>query len=417
MAEESTTGAIALGLVVAGVGIFAIDYAFSDPGNSFFDQIKNKLSSKGGEPHVLPPGKPTADGHHVLPARRAPAQPPPAHAGPPSSLRAPISRTPGARAPVMPPQMISPATVRRIATQLNAIFGTNFRADGIVTAEMQRTIKSVQQQLGMPQTGFPDARLIAQLARITRDEAKPSVVADATKVISKTFGGPPSTSAASPDEGVRKTQQMLNSYFKSRGRPSDTIDDDGYAGPLTTGAIQKFQRAEGLEATGNADGNTRNLLAKKSQDLHQGVFATEAQRAQESAAAMQAQLQSAFGGISTISHGVDATGVDAGDPSGYAALVGAPPSDSDGGWKSETQDLGQGAQAVIAKIIATETNQNTLKSVSKALSAAGYPKAASAVLASKGGGAATATGFYGGFEPFAYGPWWADSYGPYGQWW
>jgi hypothetical protein len=292
--------------------------------------------------------------------------------------------------------------VKQITARLNVMLGTKLRESGVITPELQQAIKQVQAQLGLPQTGFPDARMLQQLGIRGRRGAPripPSntIASDAAKVVSKTFGGPPSTPATGPDEGVRKTQVMLNSYFKNHA-----LDEDGRLGPYTTEAIQKFQHAEGLDVTGNADSKTHDLLVKKTHDLHQGVFATEAQQAQQSAAAMQAQLQSAFGAVSTISHAVDATG---------AYVTGVDASD----WKTETQDLGQPSQDVIAKIIATETNKNTLKSVSKALGAAGYPKAASAVLASKAGGAAATTGFFPyGFYPLAESPWWADSYG---QWW
>ncbi len=379
MADEGTTGAIVLGLVVTGVGVLAINHAVSDPGKSWFDQIKNKLAPKSEESQALPSGTARADERRAYSARATRRMAP-------GTSHVSIARAPAA------PQTTSPETVRKAASQLNAIFGTNFRTDGIVTAEMQRTIKSVQQQLGLPVTGFPDVRLSARLARVARDAVKPSVVTDVTKVISKTFGGPPSTPATSPDEGVRKTQRMLNSYFKSH-----VLDDDGYSGRLTTEAIKKFQRAEGLQDTGYVDSMTHDLLVKKSS-------------AQESAAAIQSQLQAAFGGTAALSRSVDFSRST--DLTGVAA---------DDSWKAETQDLGQFQQSVIARIISTETNQRTLKSVAKVLGDAGYPKAAAAVLASKAGGAAATTGFfpdpYYGFYPFTHGPWWADPYAQnaYGQ--
>jgi peptidoglycan hydrolase-like protein with peptidoglycan-binding domain len=159
---------------------------------------------------------------------------------------------------------------------------------------------------------------------------------------------------------------------------------------LTTGAIKAFQKAQGLEDTGIMDSKTHDLLAK-----HSSV--------QESAAAMQAQLQAAFGGTAAVTHAMDAA-----DLTGVAV--------SDDSWRAETQSLGQFSQDVIAKVISSETNQRTLKSVGKVLGDAGYPKAAAAVLAKSGGAAAT-TGFfpdpYYGYYPLVHGPWWAD----HGQWW
>src|SRR5208282_3571895 len=96
-----------------------------------------------------------------------------------------------------------------------------------------------------------------------------------------------------------------------------------------------------------------------------------------SAAAMQSQLQAAFGGTAALSRSTDlARSTD---------LTGAAGDDS---WKAETQDLGPFPQSVIARIIQAETDQRTLKSVAKVLGDAGYPKAAAAVLASKASGAA-----------------------------
>lgn len=370
MAEESTTGAIALGLVVASVGIFAIDHAMSDPGKSWFDQIKSKLSSKGEEPHVLPPERssrfpaatPPADERRAPPVRRGALTHPPIQIGPPRAPRTPIARAPIARLPATPPQTISPEMVKEAARRLNAVFGTNFRVDGITTTEMQRTIKSVQQQFGWSPTGFPDAKLLAQLGRIMRDAAQPGVVTDAAKVISKTFGGPPSTPATGPDEGVKKTQQMLNSYFKNH-----VLSEDGYLGPLTTGAIKEFQKAEGLQDTGSMDDKTHDLLVKRAND-----------------------------GAPWLSHKTGAAGGN--------------------DWKAETQSLPQFSQDVLGKIVSSETNPRTLKSVGKILGAAGYPKTAAAVLAKAGGASATSGFFpdpYYGYYPLLYGPWWT-AYGPYG---
>lgn len=381
MAEESTTGAIALGLVATGVGIFAINYAMSDPGKSWFDQIKNKLSSKGEEPHALSPGRPSADERRALPARRTTPAQPPVQIGPPRAPRAPVVRAPVARAPIarspMPPQSISPEMVKNAARLLNAVFGMNLRADGIITTEMQQAIKSAQQQMGLQPTGFPDAKFLALFRARNVPVPKSSATDDATKIISKTFGGPPSTPATGPDAGVKKTQQMLNSYFKSH-----VLGEDGYLDLLTTGAIKEFQKAEGLQDTGTVDDKTHDLLVKR---------VTE--------------------GLSSLS--------DAG--SWFPHKTGAAGGDD---WKSETQDLPQFSQDVLGKIISSETNVRTLKSVGKVLGAAGYPKAAAAVLA-KAGAAPVTSGFfpdpYYGLYPLAHGPWWADPAwadpnSPSGQW-
>jgi peptidoglycan hydrolase-like protein with peptidoglycan-binding domain len=375
MAEDGATGAIALGLLAAGIGILGVNYAMSDPGKSWIDQIKGKLASKDEGSHELPPARRIhgEEGRRrVLPAGSA------RQAGPPvlpelrAQARAAIPRIP--RGPIRLPQMVSPSMAAGVARRMNAVFGTNFRTDGITTKEMQESIKSVQQQLGLPESGFPDARLLAQLEiLLTRGAERAhqapaattsttSPISDAAKVISKTFGGPPSTPVTGPDEGVKKTQEMLNAYFKGHA-----LNPDGYLGPLTTGAIKEFQKSEGLQDTGKMDDKTHDLLVRRTSN----------------GSSWLSDIGSWF------SHKTGAAGGD--------------------DWKAETQDLPQFSKDVIDKVISTETNPRTLKSIGKVLGDAGYPKAAAAVLA-KAGGATAASGYYPdpyyGVYPLAHGPWW-----------
>jgi peptidoglycan hydrolase-like protein with peptidoglycan-binding domain len=365
MAEEDTTGAIVLGLLVAGVGVLAVDQAFSDPGTSMFDKIKAKLASRENLPETTP--RPRRD--RGLPAgaqvRTAPAASS-TQMGPPLPRVAP--RAPQARS-ATPPVSVTPDVVSQIAARLN------LRTNGLITPEMQQAIKGLQAQLGLPQTGFPDARVLQQLgigvhaapAR-TRLSAPATPTKEAANVVSKTFGGPPSTPATGPDEGLRKTQQMLNAYFKGH-----VIEEDGIAGPHTTGAITEFQKAEGLEPTGRMDSATHDLLAKRTSGGD----------------------SPSPGGILSWLH---KTGV------------------GDGDWKAETQSLGQFDQDVIAKVISSESNQGIVKRVGKMLGDAGFPKAAAAVLVKAGGTATTGFGYfsdpYFGWSPEAYG-----AYGAYGPWW
>jgi len=280
------------------------------------------------------------------------------------------------------PIEITPDVVRQVAARLG------LQPSAIITPQMQQVIRQLQAQLGLPETGFPDGRLLQQLgvplgprarraAPPMQSAAPPApprtVTSEAAKVISKTFGGPPSTPRTPPDEGLRKTQQMLNAYFKGH-----VIEEDGITGPHTTGAITEFQKAEGLAETGRMDDKTHDLLVKRTS-----------------------------GDSSWLS--------DVGDWFGRQLhRTGA----DDDAWKAETQELGQQAQDIISRAINTEMNQGTLKGLNKLLNDAGYPKAATAVLAAKPvpkkpAGKTAASGSIGYFPdpyfgryPAMLGPWW-----------
>lgn len=385
MADNAGPAAIALGIVATGVGIVAVNHMVSKPGESWYDRIRAKLASKGEEPSALP--EKAARSRTVPPAfptsgprgSRRPVQPQaPGYYQLPRRPFIPPYRTPSAAAPLA----VTPEMVRQIAEQLNAVFGTNLRTDGIINPDVQQVIKQVQAELGLPQTGFPDARLLSALGAAHkahhRKMAKPatSSLSEATNVISKTFGGPASTPSTGPDEGVKKAQALLNAYFKDH-----ILDENGIMSPKTIGAIIEFQKALGLPTTGKVDDKTYDMLVR-----------------------LTSEGGSLFEGSGSWL------------PLRPTHLTGAPVGGAGGDWKSETEKLGHAAQDVIDKAI-SESDPKTLTGLSRALKAAGFAQAAAATAPKTGAGTTATTGGPGYFpDPFFgwYGSW-ADPY-TFGRW-
>jgi peptidoglycan hydrolase-like protein with peptidoglycan-binding domain len=391
MSDNAGPAAVALGIVATGVGIVAVNHMISKPGESWYDRIKHKLTSRGDEEAPALPERTTPEAHEdrraAPPARRVPQPPPTLGPRRPTqvpSMTAQIPRRPilPRGGPVAPPLTVTPEMVREAARQINAVFGTSLRADGIISPEMQQIVKQVQQQAGLPATGYPDARLISALGTLfaragrahpggqTKPAAKPTVIADAANMISKTFGGPASTASTGPDEGVKKAQQLLNAYFKGH-----ILDEDGIMGPKTIGAITEFQQALGLPTTGKMDDKTHDMLVR---------------------------LTSESG---SLLHDIGSWFGHAGD---HATGAGSP------GWATETIKLGQAAQAVIDRAI-SENDPRTLTGLSRALKAAGFPQAAAATAPKSGATATTGGpgyfpdpffGWYGSWaDPYTFGPW------------
>lgn len=172
------------------------------------------------------------------------------------------------------------------------------------------------------------------------DQAK----ATATNLISKTFGGPPSAPKTKPggaDVGVQDVQRMLNVFFQGH-----VIEEDGKMGPRTKDAIVQFQQAQKLPATGIVDQKTHDFLVQISTPLTTDPLA----QAKRAASANMAR-----------------TGADAGA----------------GDWKTETATLGKAAQDIIAHAM-SDKDPKTQASLSKVLSAAGFPKASAAVAQKHG---------------------------------
>jgi peptidoglycan hydrolase-like protein with peptidoglycan-binding domain len=332
-----TSGAIVFGLIGATASVLAVDYWMSEPGESWFDQLKDKLSSSGAAPAL-----PHKRGSHKLGPK--PAIPPPGH---PSISSSAATQQAYAHAPSLAPtrpaaypSTISPDMVREAASRINALLHLNLPTTGVLTTELTRAIKQVQQQYGLSPTGLPDAKVLSQLRKKNShhdlQKAASPLAAQATNFISKTFGGPPSSPSTGPDEGVRKAQTALNAVLKTH------LDVDGIMGPLTSGALKEFQKSKGLAVTGKIDTATHDALEKAS-------------------------------GGSWLS-----------DMGSLLHLTGA----ASGDWKSETQSLGQAAQDVISKAI-SEGDARALASLSHSLQAAGFSQAAAAC------GGAKASGYYG----------------------
>jgi peptidoglycan hydrolase-like protein with peptidoglycan-binding domain len=383
MADDSGSG-IVLGIIGSAVGIVAVDYMFSDPGDSWVDHVLAKFKShetpeEKAAPGATAPARRTAPTRpqvharvmppHVQPRMMQPHYqtqqtqviPPQVHAqiaSPDGYYRQQVQHQPAARRPA--PQVVTPDVVNEVIIRINDLFQLRVPAVGLVTADVKQAVAGVQKQLGLQPTGFPDARLLQQLRilgtlpqRGQRAEVRPPikevakeaatpvapVTTQVTNFISKTFGGPPSSPATGPDEGVRKTQGLLNKYFKS-----DVLVKDGILWTHTTNAIKEFQQAEGLPVTGTMDDKTHDLLEQRVAD--------------------QDDLPSWW---SSIHHRTGAAAADS----------------KDAAWLTETKELGPAAQAVISKTI-TDGNPRTLQSLGKVLSSAGFPQASAAVSAKAG---------------------------------
>lgn len=320
---------LVLGIVGTAIGVVAVDYAMSEPGESWVAKISSSLGLTSfasalpmhGESHADVRASPRSHSAHPVP--------------PTSSQRRPL--------PIGPvPLTITPAMVNQIASKLN------LQANGIITEEMKRAISSLQTQLGIQSTGFPDPKTLqalgigmnqatSQVHALARKAAKASPIADAGNFISKTFGGPPSSHATGPDEGVRKLQHMLNTFFNHH-----VVEEDGVMGTNTSSLIQEFQTSQGLPKTGVIDSKTQETLNKL---------------VSEGANYLSASL-----------HRTGAEGVST--------------------WKSESQSLGDAAQNIISKVM-TDGDPKKVQPLSKLLKLAGFPVTSAAVASSHGGGTAT----------------------------
>ena len=69
-----------------------------------------------------------------------------------------------------------------------------------------------------------------------------------------TFPGPPDLNQGATGNAVRRLQRLL---FAADSDPGSV---DGIYGPNTAAAVRDFQQKQGLQPTGNASGQTRNVL-------------------------------------------------------------------------------------------------------------------------------------------------------------
>jgi len=319
----SDGGAIAVGVLGAGVAVLAVNYAMSAPGESWLAKIEEALKPDSKDP-VLSPSKERA---RKEVSKRLQGQ---AQRG-----RATVPTAPSSQPQAMPAQRRGPPPPRS------------------------------QWQQPPPQQ-------------------HPQADSTVTNLVSKTFGGPPSSPVTKPggaDKGVQDAQKMLNTFFQGH-----VIDEDGKIGPHTIDAIKQFQAAQKLPVTGIIDGTTHDFLVQISTPLP--VSQTKVGEAPYSHLIEHADRSipdwwgaaREFGSywllpppISYARQMAQAHAVeDSRTHTGYWAGA------AGGDWKAETAPLGKAAQDVLSHAI-SEGDPKTLRALSKALSAAGFPSAASAM--------------------------------------
>jgi hypothetical protein len=169
--SDDVGSSIFLGIIGTGIGCLAVDYFMSDPHESLlektYDRLETRLTSKiaaravdasadklrssltdmARRPTALPTA-PASHGQH--PVQNITVTP---HANPatPSSS----NKTQSAA--------LSTAMVKEVATRLNAAFHLNLPVDGTIPSSMMNAIVSIQNQLGIPATGFPDLTTLTAL--------------------------------------------------------------------------------------------------------------------------------------------------------------------------------------------------------------------------------------------------------------
>jgi peptidoglycan hydrolase-like protein with peptidoglycan-binding domain len=349
------SGAILLGVLGCGVAVFAVDYAMSEPGDSWFDQIKAKLES-----HPAPQDEDEGKGR-----RRTPT---PKRIAPPS----PHSRT-------LPPHVSQ--------TQRQPHQPQSFTQQPSSQTWQAPPVRS-------PMLRPPPQRQIVDQAKAT-----------AQNLISKTFGGPPSmpkTKSGGADFGVQETQHMLNTFFQGH-----VIKEDGKMGPRTKDAIVQFQQAQKLPQTGIVDQKTHDFLVQISTPLatassSSGYDTRFGYSVRKGTAYWASPPKSGVvpDGYLDAPWGIYNEGV-LGHAGPYAHvnidgtivwirnqdLIHHAPVTSTGfhfaganmggDWKAETASLGKAAQDIISHAI-SEGDPRTLTPLSKLLAAAGFSQAASA---------------------------------------
>lgn len=351
---DSSSGAIVLGVIGAGVAVLAVNYAVSDVGESWLAQITSSLKTSSKD-------KASADDELKLKADKERA-------------RLEMSKR---------LQRGSQATPTRQQSQTQS--------------QRQQTSAPRQSSQAAP------AQSLAQPRRqpIPR-KPQPEATATATNFVSKTFGGPPSSPVTKPggaDTGVQSAQRMLNTFFQAH-----VIDEDGKIGPHTIDAISQFQAAQKLPVTGLIDDKTHDFLVQISTPLSDGRGQT------------RGQTKTGQDSSSHYSHLIEPTDRSQPDwwgglkemasfwllppPITYGRLMEKQHAAEDAharvhtgywtgaqgkgeGWKTETAPLGKAAQDIIARAI-SEGDSQTLHALSHQLAAAGFSRAAAA--AGGGGG-------------------------------
>ncbi len=162
-----------------------------------------------------------------------------------SRVAPPVSATANQPPPIRArkPADLDPMTVRALQQALARQGFRTGAADGVWGAQTESAIGNFQRARGMPASGVPDAPTLAALGMLPGGDA----------MRARTDGQPLRASDLDP-AAVRMIQQALN----DRGFASGTAD--GTWGDRTTTAVRDFQRAQGIEPTGEPDIYTLSAL-------------------------------------------------------------------------------------------------------------------------------------------------------------
>lgn len=394
---EDTSGIVVLGLVGTAVGVFAVDYLFSDKGESWIDQIFGKK-------------EPVEEAHADtdLRERRADRGAPvavPSESG--TSFTESVKR---AIQPLFAPPPASPDVVREVQSRLNSLGFPSFPGvklpldvDGLLGPQTKKMLAGMQKQWDLPVTSYPDPGTLRALRSITSSSAH----------------------AAPPPRAPRTLPQVLTQpVAKSPRKPTPL--------PKAPGKGSRLASARVGANIYDRSGNTVNLVSDESplvvkggpQKLSNGVLALPVIEAEHDGASgaqiswigvqdlrtvppdyLQHSEKYIKGPDSPCNPGMGwdswgqkcvPTEFDSGKPVHHVSghfLVGA------GDWTSEVSSLGAPAVAILKKALDTESAR-TLGNLATLLDKAGFHEASAAAKAKAGSQSTT------GFAPsFSFGGW------------
>jgi hypothetical protein len=208
--SEDTSGIIVVGLVVTTVGVLAIDYAFSEPGESYVDRITKKIGGKKKDEEDADAeaeekqDRERRERRRMPPEHRLSAKPAPPAPRPRAVVRPPVRRAaqqpPSGEQTFVPHRTVTPPptprtvappppspggsdVVREVQALLNSFDLHQIQGklkahgfpsipddvhlplyvDGILGKDTSRTLAVIQQQLGLPVTGSPDPQTVRTL--------------------------------------------------------------------------------------------------------------------------------------------------------------------------------------------------------------------------------------------------------------
>ena len=234
MAQEGMGGTILLGLAGIGLGAFIVDYAFSETGQSWYDQIAHKLKGGGPEmPPRLPPGLPSA----------------------------PLVSSPSLPLTQVPPMpLVSPEVIREVQARLNSLGFPSLagvklplKVDGLLGSNTQKVLAAMQRQWQLPVTSYPDPNTLRTLRSMTTGRAS---------ALPPSPPPPPAphpiaaSHAAAPIVVASDLAARLGQFFQL-AIPASSLPPNDLAQLLS-----RFQQQMGLPATGLTDPQTISVLRK-----------------------------------------------------------------------------------------------------------------------------------------------------------